>query len=72
MGTLIEPTIWNQVPLGRREAAFNEVDDILIHLYTEVIQEAGSKEGLDLWILMQELRARLKIPIPDDSEDQTR
>ena len=69
MGTLIEPMIWNRVPLRRREAAFNEVDDIFIHLYPEVIQEAGSKEGVDLWILMQELRARLQLSIPDDSED---
>ena len=66
MGTLIEPIAWNRVPIGRREKAFAEVSEILYHLYPEAIQEAGSKEGLDLWTLMQELRERLQIPIKDE------
>ncbi len=66
MGSLIEPTAWNRVPIGRREKAFAEVSEILYHLYPEAIQETGSKEGLDLWTLMQELRKRLQISIKDE------
>jgi hypothetical protein len=66
MGSLIEPTAWNRVPIGRREKVFAEVSEILYHLYPEAIQETGSKEGLDLWTLMQELRKRLQISIKDE------